>query len=179
MLPTTPLGWPPLNPPQLTAWVPPSASAAPTSPPTSAWPELDGSPSAHAPTFQITAEASAIAITRFAADGIDRHDSTDRVGDRGAEQQRPEQVEDRREHDRLLGARAARRHQSSDRVRGVVEAVRYRERRGERDGDDEARIHAVTLRSSASPGARRLETPDVTRAHAACATGSPRRQTSL
>jgi hypothetical protein len=47
----------------LIASVPPATSAAPTRPPTSAWPELEGSPSAHVATFQKIAASSPAAIT--------------------------------------------------------------------------------------------------------------------
>ncbi len=52
--PRTPTGLMPSSPPQLTALVPPSSRAAPTSPPTRAWPELDGIPRRHVAVFQMT-----------------------------------------------------------------------------------------------------------------------------
>ena len=62
-VPSTPTGWPRSNPPHWIASAPPATSAAPTRPPTSAWPELDGSPSAQVATFQSSAASSPAPIT--------------------------------------------------------------------------------------------------------------------
>ena len=121
----------PSMPPQLTASMPPSTTAAPTSPPTRAWPELDGSPSRQVTRFQVTAAARPEPITSIATDGRDGDDAADRVGDRRAEEQRAQQVEDRGQDDRLRGPRGPRSDQRRDRVGGVVQAVRDRE--GERE----------------------------------------------
>ncbi len=59
----TPTGRQPSNPPQFTAEAPPSTIAAPTSPPTRAWLELDGSPRIHVSVFQTTAPVSAAPVT--------------------------------------------------------------------------------------------------------------------
>ena len=56
-MPTTPTGRPFSMPPQLTASIPASTRAAPTSPPTRAWPLLEGSPSHQVSMFQVTAAA--------------------------------------------------------------------------------------------------------------------------
>ena len=48
-------------------------------------------------TFQAIAASRPAPITAIAAAGADGHDAADRVGHRGPDQQRPEQVEDRRQ----------------------------------------------------------------------------------
>ena len=68
-VPTSPTGRQPSNPPTLIAAQPPSASAAPTSPPTSACPELDGSPRHHVTRFQAVAPASPAPIVSTATSG--------------------------------------------------------------------------------------------------------------
>ena len=95
-IPNTPTGRQCSIPPQLTACTPPSTTAAPTSPPTSAWPELDGRPSRQVIRFQVTAAARPAPITSTVDVRRDGDDAADRVGDRGAEEQRPEHVEHRR-----------------------------------------------------------------------------------
>ena len=61
--PSTPTGLIPSNPPQFTEPVPPSAIAAPTNPPSSAWPELDGRARHQVIAFHATAPVSAAPIT--------------------------------------------------------------------------------------------------------------------
>ena len=73
------------------------------------------------------------------------HDSSDRVRDGGAHQQRAQQVEDRREDDRLRRPRGAGGHQRRDRVRGVVQPVGDREAEREEDRDRESCVHPPTL----------------------------------
>ena len=68
-VPKTPTGCQPSSPPQLTACTPPSTTAAPTSPPTRAWPELDGRPSRQVSRFQVTAAARPEPITSTAPAG--------------------------------------------------------------------------------------------------------------
>jgi hypothetical protein len=68
-IPNTPTGRQCSIPPQLTAWAPPSTTAAPTSPPTSACPELDGKPSRHVARFQVTAAARPAPITSIVTSG--------------------------------------------------------------------------------------------------------------
>ena len=65
----TPTGLSPSKPPQLTAFTPPSTSAAPTSPPTSACPELDGSPRDHVKKFHTTAPVRPAPTTAITSDG--------------------------------------------------------------------------------------------------------------
>ena len=62
-VPSTPTGCQPSSPPQRTASRPPATSAAPTRPPTSACPELDGMPSRQVRRFQVTAAASPAPMT--------------------------------------------------------------------------------------------------------------------
>ena len=68
-IPNTPTGRQCSMPPQLTACRPPSTTAAPTSPPTSAWPELDGRPSRQVTKFQVTAAARPAPITSTVTSG--------------------------------------------------------------------------------------------------------------
>src|SRR5262249_55651465 len=56
----------PWKPPHVTAWTPCAASAEPASPPTRAWPELDGSPRSHVRTFHTTAASTPAPITEIA-----------------------------------------------------------------------------------------------------------------
>ena len=69
-VPPTPTGCRPSSPPQFTASRPPANRLAPTSPPTSAWPELDGSPRRHVTRFQATAAAIPAPITSVASEGV-------------------------------------------------------------------------------------------------------------
>ena len=68
-VPTTPTGCSPSKPPQSTASAPPSANAAPTSPPTRAWPEEDGRPRRQVIRFHVTAAARPAPITAVASVG--------------------------------------------------------------------------------------------------------------
>ena len=68
-IPNTPTGRQCSMPPQLTACRPPSTTAAPTSPPTSACPELDGRPSRQVTRFQVTAAARPAPITSTVTSG--------------------------------------------------------------------------------------------------------------
>ena len=111
----------------------------------SAWPELDGSPSRQVTRFHATAAASPAPITSVASDGATVDDAADRVGDRGADEQRPEQVEDRGQHDRLQRRRGPRGDERGDRVRCVVQPVGHREADREQDRDDEPRVHCGGL----------------------------------
>ncbi len=61
--PNTPTGCQPSSPPQLMPSRPVVTTAAPTRPPTSAWPELDGSPSRHVTTFQRVAPSAPAPMT--------------------------------------------------------------------------------------------------------------------
>ncbi len=63
-------------------------------------------------------------------------------GDGRADQQRAEQVEDRREHDALQRGRRAGRDERGDRVRRVVDPVGEREREREQHREQEPRLHA-------------------------------------
>ena len=123
--------------------MPASARAAPTSPPTSACAELEGSPRHQVRRFQSVAARTPDADHRDRLRRGDRDDPGDRVGHRGADQQRAEHVEDRGEGDRLPGPRAPRRDERRDRVGGVVEPVGQRE--GDREGDGEAEFHAAII----------------------------------
>ena len=58
-IPTTPVGWPSVNPPQWTPLVPAATRDAPTSPPTRACDELDGSPNHHVSRFHAIAAVTA------------------------------------------------------------------------------------------------------------------------
>ena len=108
--------------------MPSSASAAPTRPPTSAWPELDGSPRHQVSTFQVDRRGEPGADHRDRLRRRHGHDAGDRGGDGRADEQRAEHVEHRRESERLAGPCAPRRDERRDRVRGVVEPVREGER---------------------------------------------------
>ncbi len=66
--PHTPTGRQPSNPPQFTALTPTDTKAAPTSPPTSAWLELAGSPRSHVTTFHVTAPVSPAPTTATSCD---------------------------------------------------------------------------------------------------------------
>ena len=119
----------------------PRRARRPTSPPTSACPELDGRPSAPGDDVPGHRRGQAGADHRRRFGGRDGDDAADRVGDRGAEQQRAEQVEDRGEQDRLQRPRGARGDQRGDRVGGVVQPVRDGERERKDDRDDERGVH--------------------------------------
>src|SRR4029078_570694 len=67
--PSTPVGCRPSMPPAYTDPNPESATAAPTSPPTSACPELEGSPRHHVATFHSVAARTPDPITATADDG--------------------------------------------------------------------------------------------------------------
>ena len=90
-VPMTPTGRRPSSPPHCTASAPPSTSAAPTRPPTSAWPELDGSPSHQVSAFHATAASSPARDHGDRRRAVDRDDAADRVRDRRADEQRSEQ----------------------------------------------------------------------------------------
>jgi hypothetical protein len=64
--PKTPTGFQPSRPPQRTASSPPSATAEPTSPPTSAWLELEGNPRDQVRTFQSVAASAPAPMTTTA-----------------------------------------------------------------------------------------------------------------
>ena len=97
----------PSKPPQMTASAPPDASAAPTSPPTSAWPELDGSPSPQVARFQSAAASTPAPMISTPDVTAAGDDAADRVGHGGADEQRAEQVADRRHDDGLQRPRRA------------------------------------------------------------------------
>jgi hypothetical protein len=75
---------------------------------------------------------------------VDRDDAADGVGDRRADEQRPQRVEDGGEQQRLGGAGHAGRHERRDRVRGVVHAVGEREREHEQQRDPEAEVQRAS-----------------------------------
>ena len=106
-VPTHADGCPSCTPPHWMALVPLAASAAPTSPPTSAWPELDGSPSAQVTAFHATAASSPAPMTSTPDAPADGDDPADRVGDRGADDERPSRLKQRPSARRRSG-RAAR-----------------------------------------------------------------------
>ena len=94
--------------------------------------------------FHVTAASSPAPITSIAVAGADGDDAADRVGDRGPEEQRPEQVEHRGQHDACSGARRARGHEGRDRVRCIVEPVGEREQDREHQGDGDVHVHALS-----------------------------------
>jgi hypothetical protein len=74
------------------------------------------------------------------------HDSADRVCNRGAEEQRTEQTERRRQNDGLRWSRCPGRHKRCNRICRVVNAVSDRESDREYNGDHECGVHELTLR---------------------------------
>ena len=144
-VPSTPTGWSPSRPPQLTASAPPASSAAPTRPPTSAWPELEGSPSAHVIPFQADCRREAGSDDRYRLRWRHRDDAPDRVRNGSPDEQRTEQVAHRSEHDGRTRSRRARRDQGRDRVGGVVQPVGDGKGQRESHRDDEPRVHAGRL----------------------------------
>jgi len=68
VVPSTPTGRKPSSPPQRIASTPLPTTAAPTRPPTSACPELDGSPSRHVHRFHATAASSPAPMTSIAVE---------------------------------------------------------------------------------------------------------------
>ena len=112
---------------------PAAAIAEPTTPPMSAWLELDGRPRYQVIRFHV------IAPTRPGEDDVERDrvrvDEAARDRRRDLEgDERAGEVEDGRHEDRQPRRERAGRDARRDRVRGVVEAVREVEE--ERDGDD-------------------------------------------
>ena len=79
----------------------------------------------------------------------DGDDAADRVGDGCAEEQRAEEVEHRREQDRLQRRRGPRGDQRGDRVGCVVEPVRDGEPDREQHRDHKLGLHGRTIRSAA------------------------------
>ena len=73
----------------------------------------------------------------------DGHDAADRVGHRGPDDERAEQIEDRRQQRGLQRPGGARRHERRDRVRGVVDPVGEREQDRERHGETESGVHGT------------------------------------
>ena len=72
------------------------------------------------------------------------HPGADGLGDRRAEGERRDEVEERRPHDRLARREHARRHDRRDRVGRVVEAVDVVEdQRDEDQGDDDPEASAL------------------------------------
>ena len=110
---------------------PASTSAAPTSPPTSACPELEGSPRHQVSRFQRVAARTPAPITATASAGATVTMPAIVSATAVPDEQRAEHVEDRRERDRLAGPCAACRDERRDRVRrrrGTRSSARTRAR---------------------------------------------------
>ena len=84
------------SPPQCTAPRPPTATPAPTSPPTSACEDDDGNPHHHVARFHITAARRDGEQDPQRVGRPDADEATDRVGHRSTSQDRPQDREDRR-----------------------------------------------------------------------------------
>ena len=123
-IPNTPMGRQCSKPPQLTACTLPSTTARADQPADQCVPRArrQAQPPGH--------EVPGHRRPQAGANHLDRHvrrdgdDTSDRVGDRCAEEQRPEQVEHRGEQDRLKRRRGPRGYERGDRVGRVVEPVR-------------------------------------------------------
>ena len=142
--PSTPTGWMPSNPPQFTASSPPTTRAGPTSPPSSACPELDGRPRCQVMTFHVTAPVSAAPRT-----GITSFEGTVTMpaivlATAVPSSSGPTTLPHRGEHHGLARAGRSGRDQRGDRVRRIVNPVRERERQRHRDRDDEPCVHRWT-----------------------------------
>ena len=110
----------------------------------SACDELVGSPKYQVIRSQMMAPASPPKMTAKRDDVDVDHAGADGLGDRRAERERRDEVEEGRPDHRLAGREHARRHDRGDRVRRVVEAVDVIEdQRDENERDDDAAASAA------------------------------------
>ena len=74
------------------------------------------------------------------------HPGADGLGDRGAERERRDEIEERRPDDGLARREHARRHHRRNRIGGVVKTVDVVEDQGDRDEADDDPEHRRAIR---------------------------------